>query len=225
MSKASQSACEAIKIKILSGEFPPGAHLKEEHLAEVIGVSRTPIRDALRTLASEDYVRVVPNHGTFVSDYSDHDVEDIFALRAKLEGFAARLAARRATPEHIRELRHLCDNYAALLESDELPPLDEFLSTNRRFHDLIKEASASERLSQMIHRLVEQPVVMRTARFYSRAELTRSSGHHIELVDAIEAGNEDWAEATMTSHLQAGFQNYRRQSGSLRDKASNDAAE
>lgn len=88
MSKASQKAFTAIRGKILSGEFPPGSHLKEEELAEVCGVSRTPIRDALRALAGEDYVKIVPNHGTYVSQWSSSDIEDIFALRAMLEGYA-----------------------------------------------------------------------------------------------------------------------------------------
>ena len=126
MSKASQSAYEAIRGRILSGEFPAGTHLKEERLAEVCGVSRTPIRDALRTLAAEDYVRVVPNRGTFVSEFSDSDIEDIFVLRSMLEGYAARMAAQRATPEQIFELREQCEKIDTSMKAGDEPDRDAF---------------------------------------------------------------------------------------------------
>lgn len=210
MSRASRKAYEAIRDRILSGEFAPGAHLKEEELAEVCGVSRTPIRDALRTLSAEDYVRVVPNHGTFVSDYTERDIEDIFSLRAMLEGYAARMAAHRASPEQIAELREISDSVTKMLESGEEPDRVMWLNANRRFHSIVTEAANSERLANMIARLVEQPVLVRTAATFDRADLTRSNQHHLDLVDAIADGNGDWAEAVMSSHILAAYQTYRR---------------
>lgn len=148
MSKASSKAYEAIRARILTGEFAPGAHLKEEELAEVCGVSRTPIRDALRALSAEEYVRVVPNHGTFVAEWSDDDIKDIFTLRSMLEGYAARLAAARAMPGHIEEMSHLNRIIKEMLEKDGEPDLDLFLTSNRRFHEIITEAAGSRRLTQ-----------------------------------------------------------------------------
>ena len=110
MSKAATKAYDAIRARILSGELAPGSHLKEEELAEFCGVSRTPLRDALRSLAADFYVSTVPNHGTFVSDWSVADIDDIFTLRGMLEGYAAQRAASRVTREHyaaaVEDRRH-----------------------------------------------------------------------------------------------------------------------
>ncbi len=209
MSKASQSAYEAIRGRILSGEFPAGTHLKEERLAEVCGVSRTPIRDALRTLAAEDYVRVVPNRGTFVSEFSDSDIEDIFVLRSMLEGYAARMAAQRATPEQINELREQCEKIDTSMKAGDEPDRDAFLAANRRFHEIITEAAGSERLAQMIARLIEQPIIARTAQSYKEPHIERSNRQHMELIDAIESEDGSWAEAIMSGHILAGYQTFK----------------
>ena len=206
MSKASAKAYQAIRGRILGGEFAPGSRLKEEELAEVCGVSRTPIRDALRMLAAEYYVTIVPNHGTFVSQWTVGDIEDIFNLRAMLEGYGARRAAERADAAQIAAL---ADHAGAIQEMlDRSGPLDAelFLDHNRRFHQILTEAAGSERLSLMISRLVEQPVLMRTALSYSRADLQRSNNHHLEIVSAVRAGQGAWAESVMTSHIMAAFQ-------------------
>lgn len=209
MSRASSKAYKAIRARILSGEFAPGAHLKEEDLAEVCGVSRTPIRDALRTLSAEEYVRVVPNHGTFVAEWSDDDIRDIFTLRAMLEGYAAQLAAARATPGHLEELAHLNRAISKMLDKSGEPDRDLFLSSNRRFHEIITEAAGSRRLTQMIGRLIEQPLIARTATSYSRIGIQRSNQQHGELIEAFKARDGAWAQAVMKSHILAGYQAYK----------------
>ena len=203
MSKAAAKAYTDIRDRILSGTFPPGAHLKEEELADVCGVSRTPVRDALRNLAADLYVTIVPNHGTFVNDWSMGDIEDIFSLRAMLEGYAARRAATRATAGQIEQMRSYCDRIETAL--NQRPELDTigFLDANRALHQTVTNAADSERL-------VEQPVVVRTAISYRRSDLRRSNNHHIELVQAFEARDEDWAEAVMTAHIRAALETYRR---------------
>ena len=210
MSKAAAKAYTAIRENILSGAFPPGAHLKEEELAEVCGVSRTPIRDALRNLAADLYVTIVPNHGTFVNDWSMGDIEDIFSLRAMLEGYAARRAATRATPEQIAQMRTYCERIEVAL--NQRPDMDTtaFLEANRALHQTVTDAADSERLALMLNRLVEQPVVVRTAISYQRKDLRRSNNHHIELVLAFEAKDGDWAESVMTSHIRAALETYKR---------------
>jgi DNA-binding GntR family transcriptional regulator len=209
MSKAAMSAYEAIRARILSGEFAPGSHLKEEELAVVCGVSRTPIRDALRSLAADMYVSIVPNRGTFVNDWSMGDIEDIFTLRGMMEGYAARRAALRATPEQIQTMRNSCDEIETALAQTPQADIEGFLKANRLLHQTITDAAQSERLSLMLGRLVEQPVVVRTAISYERRDLRRSNDHHHELVSAIEAQDEKWAEAVMVAHIHAAFQAYR----------------
>ena len=210
MSRATNKAVKIIRQKILDGVFAPGSHLKEEELAEVCGVSRTPVRDALRALAVEDYVRTVPNHGTFVSQWSGQDIADIFQLRSMLEAYGARLAANKATDEHIKKMRDEVDRIKKMLSSGKEIDLDIFLSGNRNFHETLREAAGSKRLAQIIQRLISQPVVARTAMSYNRDDLQRSNEHHAELVEAISAKDGDWAHSVMTSHILAAFQVYKR---------------
>jgi len=195
---------------ILDGDFAPGFHLKEEELAEVCGVSRTPIRDALRVLAGEDYVRNVPNHGTFVSTWSAQDITDIFLLRSMLEAHGARLAAERASEEQIATMLKQVERIDKMLSSEKGVDIDIFLSGNKKFHETMREAAGSDRLTKIISRLIAQPVVARTAMSYNRDDLQRSNEHHSELVEAISAKDGDWAHSVMTSHILAAFQVYKR---------------
>lgn len=225
MSRASSKAYEAIRSRILTGEFAPGAHLKEEELAGVCGVSRTPIRDALRTLSAEEYVRVVPNHGTFVTEWSDDDIKDIFTLRAMLEGYAAQLAAARAMPGHIEEMSHLQRTVGAMLEKGGEPDRELFVTSNRRFHEIITEAAGSRRLTQMIGRLIEQPLIARTATLYTRTNIQGSNHQHGELIAAFKARDGVWAQAVMKSHILAGYQAYKQRYKTSNSRDADAAAE
>ncbi|MCH8321607.1 MAG: GntR family transcriptional regulator [Proteobacteria bacterium] len=210
MSKATNKAVKIIRKMILDGEFAPGSHLKEEELAEVCGVSRTPVRDALRALAGEDYVRIIPNHGTFVSEWSGQDIAEIFLLRSMLEAYGARLAAEKATEEHIDTMRKEVERIDKMLSSGKGVDLDIFLAGNKKFHETLREAAGSDRLTKIITRLIAQPVVARTAMSYDRDDLQRSNEHHAELVEAISAKDGEWAHSVMTSHILAAFQVYKR---------------
>ena len=210
MSTASNKAAKKIRNLILTGKFPPGLHLKEEELAEICQVSRTPIRDAVRALAVEDYVQIIPNHGTFVSEWPDDDIEDIFQLRAVLESHGARRAANRASPEQIMEMREQVRAINSMLSGNKGIDRDLFLEANNTFHKVLREAAQSPRLKVMISRLISQPVVSRTAMSYERSDLKRSNEHHAELVEAIAAKDGDWAHSVMTSHILAALQIYKR---------------
>ena len=197
---AADRAYAEIRGLILAGDASPGTPLREEALADIVGVSRTPIRDALRRLEVELYAVRTPGGRLVVADWDSDDVAEIFALRAMLEGHAAARAARRVTPAQLAELRQ-CN--AAIEAAVALPQPDiaRFLAENRRFHDIILSASASARLSTMLAGLVEQPIVRRTATRYDRADLARSAHEHGQLIQAFAAHDEDWARAVMTAHI------------------------
>lgn len=217
MSKSSQKAYNTIRSLILSGEFPPGKHLKEEELAGTCEVSRTPIRDALRALAADDYVRVKPNHGTYVSSWSVDDIDEIFKLRSMLEAMAAGNAARNATDEQIELMEKEYKLINSLLNNEKNFDYNLFLEANRRFHEVITDASQSKRLSVMIARLVEQPVVAKTALSYQMHHLKRSNAHHGEIIEAIKAHDPQWAEAVMQSHILSAHQTYKNHYAGLKD--------
>lgn len=197
---AADRAYAEIRGLILSGDASPGTPLREEALADIVGVSRTPIRDALRRLEVELYAVRTPGGRLVVAAWDNDDVAEIFALRAMLEGHAAARAARRITPAQVAELK-ACNAAIEAAIAEPQADIARFLAENRCFHDLVLAASASARLSTMLAGLVEQPIVRRTATRYDRADLARSAHEHGQLIQAFAAHDEDWARAVMTAHI------------------------
>lgn len=207
MSRASERAYQEIRGRILNGALPPGSQLKEEELADTCGVSRTPVRDALRRLEAEMFVRRSESQRTFVAEWSVDAIDEMFTLRGMLEGYAAQQAAVRHSPAQLAELKRCNDAIAAAIESRR-PDVQSFLAHNKQFHGIVLEAAGSERLTAMLTRLVEQPVVLRTALLYDRAQLRRSHREHDELLTAFERRDADWAQAVMTGHIRRAFHAY-----------------
>ena len=207
MSSASDRAYAGIRDLILSGEMPAGAPLGEEALAQRCGVSRTPVRDALRRLEAELLVQRTDSQRCFVAEWSLDDVGDTFELRAMTEGLAARRAAERMEPARLDELRACHAVIAAAIERSDLD-ISGFLEANRRFHTLIVESAGSPRLAALLGTLVEQPIVWRTAHQYGREELQRSHREHSELIAAFERGDGQWAADIMSAHIRRAFHAY-----------------
>ena len=207
MSRASDKAYSCIRDAILSGEFSAGAPLGEEALAKRCGVSRTPVRDALRWLETELLVQRSGSHRSFVAEWSLNDIADTFELRAMLEGLAARRAAERMTGEILEVLRQ-CHARIGRVIGGERPDVDAFLTGNREFHSLILEAARSLRLASLLATLVELPIVWRTAHHYGHSEFIRSHREHSELLSAFARGDGSWAHDTMSAHIRRAFHAY-----------------
>ncbi len=207
MSRASDQAYTVIRGMILSGELPPGTQLSEEALALRCEVSRTPVRDALRRLESDLLIRRSESQRSFVADWSDDDIEDAFELRAMLEAQAARRAATRIAPAQLEALRHHNRLIGAAI-AGERPDIPAFLDNNRAFHEIILTAAGSSRLASLLTRLIEQPVVWRTAQNYDRENLQRSHHEHEELIAAFARGDAAWAASIMTGHIRRAFHAY-----------------
>jgi DNA-binding GntR family transcriptional regulator len=204
MSKASERAYAEIRGLILSGDAPPGTQITEAQLADICGVSRTPVREALRRLEAELYVVRSDSQRIFVADWNSDDLGEMFTLRAMLEAHAAARAAARIDAAALDALRAANDRIAAAVAAD-TPEVAAFLAENRIFHDIVITAAGSPRLAAMLAALVEQPVVRRTAARYSRTELARSTHEHGELIQAFAARDADWARAVMTGHIRRAF--------------------
>ena len=201
--KAAQRAYDTLRAEIIGGVHPPGARVTEQEVAASAGVSRTPVREALRRLESEGLLRFVPHQGAFVTSWSDQDAEDIFDLRAMLESYAARLAAAKASSEDVGRLRDLAEEQCR--EAAERSPgyLERIADLNSRFHRLLQQAAASAPLQATLATLSSAPLVLQTFRDYEDDDLYRSAHHHLEMVVAIEAGDGDWAASVMHSHVMA----------------------
>ena len=204
--RATDVAYASIRQGLIAGRWPAGSHLRETELAAELGISRTPVREALRRLASEQMVTFEPHLGARVSGWSDHDLDEIFALRVELEGYAAGEAARHANPEQVAELRRLAEEMRQVALASPKPDYVRLTETNDRFHRLIVTMSGNRRLMNLVASLIELPLVTRTFARFDAGAMTRSIQHHFDLVEAIAARNADWAIALMRAHIHAGRQ-------------------
>lgn len=217
MSRASDRAYAAIRAHLLGGAVKAGEQLTEDQLAQITGVSRTPVREAVRRLEDELVLVRSDTKRLFVADWSRDDIEEMFTLRQMLECHAAERAAKRLTREQIAALEEVNRDLTAAVEQSP-PDVVRFLDANRAFHEVIIEAADSPRLGQLLTRLVEAPVVLRTARTYSQSDLRQSARDHDELVAAFAARDPDWARAVMGSHLRRAFHTFARAVGPARDR-------
>lgn len=207
MSRASEQAYARIRAHLLSGEAPPNAQLTEDQLSQIAGVSRTPVREAVRRLEDELLLVRSDTKRLFVADWSRDDIEEMFTLRQMLECHAAERAARRLSRGQIGELE-ACNRALKAAVEGTAPDVARFLEANRSFHEIIIDAAHSPRLAQLLAKLVEAPVVLRTARTYSREDLRQSARDHDELIAAFAARDPDWARAVMGSHLRRAFHTF-----------------
>lgn len=208
MSKASDLAYRHIRDAILEGSLAPGEPLREEPLAEICGLSRTPVREALRRLEVEGFVRRTDSQRSFVADWSFDDIEEAFILRGMLEGHAAARAALRIDEE---SLAALAEHNRAIGEGADSASvaITNFVDHNREFHRIVLHSAGSARLTAVLGGIIEQPIVLRTARRYDRDEILRSLAEHEELLLAFRRRDPDWAQAVMVAHIRRAFHTYR----------------
>lgn len=201
--RAVDKAYRTVKDGIISGRYPGGARITEQEVAASSGVSRTPVREALRRLQSEGLVDFTPNFGAVVTVWTESDFDEVFELRAMLEAYGARRAAQHASNEQLDNLRRLAE--AQYRECAERRPgyLDRISDINNRFHHALQEAAGSPRLRRALSSLIEAPMVMKTFHMYTPDDLTRSAQHHLELCSALESRDPEWAASVMASHVHA----------------------
>lgn len=202
VSRAVDAAYSELRQVLQSGALGPGDRLGEVELAERFGISRTPVREALRRLAADGLVEISPNRGARVVKWSLQEMQEIFELRALLEGKGAEWAATRMAEPHIDELDHLCDEMEAFANRPS-PDFTQVALLNARLHRTILESSASARLQIVLAAIVQPPLIVGTFRQYSPERLAHSMSHHRELAAAIRARDPEWAGNTMRSHIYA----------------------
>ncbi len=207
MTRASDTAYSKIRDFLLGGDVHPGEQLTEEQLSDIAGVSRTPVREAMRRLETEMLLVRSASKRIFVADWSRDDIDEMFTLRQMLEGHAAERAAERLTEPEIERLASVNQELHEAVERNP-PDIVRFLDANRVFHEIITEAAHSPRLAQVLAMLVETPVVLRTAHNYSAEDLQQSARDHDELIAAFRARDPNWARAVMGSHLRRAFHTF-----------------
>lgn len=202
MAKAVDSAYRAIREGILGGVFAQGSHITARQLAEATGLSRTPVREAMRQLDAEGLISLIPNRGAFVASWTENEIEQIYELRVLLESFAAQVAAERINDEQRAELLALAEEMIRLVEQQPVD-VEAIAAVNDRFHKGVLEACGNPRLRDLLGAITEVPLQLSTFRRYSIDELRRSASQHAELVAALMVGDGDWARSVMTAHIRS----------------------
>ena len=195
---ASVAATELIRAAIVEGRLEPGQRLKEEELARELGISRTPVREALLFLQAEGLVESEPNRGATVRAYEPEEIEDMYELRALLEGHAAHRAATRISGEDVRRLHESNARFATLRAENDVVDL---VRENLVFHNAILEAAGSERLAAMVRKVIELPLVYKSFYWYSPEQTLISDHYHRELTHALETRDAERAELIMKEHV------------------------
>jgi DNA-binding GntR family transcriptional regulator len=201
MAAAVDKAYLAIREGIIAGRFAPGSHLTAQELGMAAGLSRTPVREAMRRLHAEGLIEFIPHRGAFVTRIDEREINDIYDLRVALEGYAAGAAAKNVTPEQLAELQALAHEMRVLVKSDPETRAERLSELNNRFHKLVVVASHNQRLQSTLASIVDVPLVLRTFRRYDLPELERSTDQHVELVSALASRDCEWARSVMTSHI------------------------
>ena len=167
---------------ILRGELKPGERLMEIHLAQKLGVSRTPVREAIRKLELEGLVRMIPRKGAVVAEITISDLEDVLEVRMALEELAVKLACRMLTPEQLDEIGGLADEFEQTLYGEDVGACAQ---ADMRFHEAIYAATGNGRLVQILNNLREQMYRYRMEYLKDRDAHQQLVQEHAEILEAL----------------------------------------
>ena len=190
---------ETLREAIRTGALPPGERLMEIQLAEEMGVSRTPVREAIRKLELERFVVMLPRRGTYVANLSLKDINEVFEIRAALDGLAAGLAAERITEEELELMERLLVEIAEHIEQRNNQKIVE---ADEAFHDILYRASRNERLVGIIYNLREQFTRFRSVSINYPGRLQNTLEEHRQLVEAIARREPDMAQQKAREHIE-----------------------
>jgi len=190
---------DTLREAIIMGELKPGERLMEVQLAEKMGVSRTPVREAIRKLELEGFVTMVPRRGVQVASLSVKDIIDVLEIRAALDSLATALAAERITNEELKDLKHVNNQFASYVEKENLQNL---IKKDVEFHEIIYRSSRNEKLLQITNNLREQVHRFRVIYMKNQSAHKGLVVEHTEILDAIQAKDAERAAMLARKHIE-----------------------
>lgn len=193
-------AYDKIKEAILTFKFLPDQILLEGELAAQLGISKTPVRDALMRLEKEGLVARIPYKGTYVSSLTNEDMANIFRIRIVLEGLAVRLASERLTPKDYQQLQDLVEKHAEALRKKDVAAAS---AINSDFHNLIIDVCENPRLRQMLYNLDDHLKRYRLLSISQGLRMDKAIHEHTAICEALIAHDADRAEQAMKAHLES----------------------
>lgn len=182
---------ETIREAILKGNLKPGEKVAEPELAERFGISRTPIREAFRQLESEGYLTVIPRKGAVVAALSQRDVQEFYAIKSILEGYAASLAAGNLSDKEIQRLETVNNKLRSLAEEGDVR---SFYRVHNEFHEIFLKAADNSKLYELIHQLGMKFNRLRMASLSVNGRMEISVEEHDKLLDAFRRKDPATAE-------------------------------
>ena len=189
---------EELKRQILVGEIAPGTRMMEVDLADDMGVSRTPVREAIRKLEKEGLVTIEPRRGAYASDISIKDMLDVLEVRQNLEGMAAALAARKVTEEEKRDFIKANEAYNAAVKSGNT---EEIIKCDEYFHQLIVNYSDNKTLTQLLSQVQELALRFRYIYYDDFSRYEKMPMEHIEIEETILSGDTERARIVAEEHV------------------------
>jgi len=189
---------EELKMQILTGAIVPGTRMMEVELANEIGVSRTPVREAIRKLEKEGLVTIEPRRGAYASQISTKDMVEILEVRQNMEGLAAFFAASRMTSDQMEELKSIEEKYNEAVKSGDM---QEMIKYDTKFHRMIVESCNNKVLVQMIEQLQELVLRFRYIYYDNFKRAENMPEEHMEIMQAIETGNAEAARNAADTHI------------------------
>ncbi|NMG48240.1 FCD domain-containing protein [Azoarcus communis] len=196
-----QEVAERLRQRIFAHELPPGTWVDEQALAEQYGISRTPLREALKVLASEGLVTLKPRRGCYVTEISERDLDEIFTVMAMLEGECARSSASRASDKDLDSLRRIHED---LEHAASKRDIDAFFEANQAFHHALQQLADNRWLLHVIEDLRKVIKLSRHHSLFSEGRLEQSLAEHRNILDALLERNPDAAEQRMREHIRSG---------------------
>ena len=190
-----------LKHKILTGEIVSQTRLMEIDLSEKMNVSRTPIREAIKKLADDGLVKIVPRRGAYVANISIKDMLDVFEVREDMEGFVAKLAAQRINDEEKEELRRIAAEYDAALEKVE--DKETIIELDEKFHNFIVSCCGNDTLSELVKYVQELSLRFRYLYYNDYSLYESTAEQHHKIMDAINNGRAEEARKEADAHVKS----------------------
>jgi len=194
---------ETIREAILKGALKPGEKVAEPELAERFGISRTPIREAFRQLESEGYLTVIPRKGAVVTSLSERDVEEFYAIKSVLEGFAAKMAAQKMTEKDLERLEGINEKLEKLAREGDVK---NFFRVHNDFHECFIRAAGNDKLLELISQLLLKFNRLRMASLSLPGRMEISVQEHKKIIDAFKKRDGQLAESLVTKTAAYGGQ-------------------
>ncbi|MBI5326958.1 MAG: GntR family transcriptional regulator [Deltaproteobacteria bacterium] len=190
-----------VKEAVINGEFKPGKRVPEPELAEMFGISRTPIREAFRQLESEGFITFTPRKGAIVSPITDKDVIEFYAIKGLLEGYAAKMACCKISDKEIRRMEDLNSQMIRCAEKNDVK---NFFKLDNQLHDVFLKLCGNDKLDNLIHTIVQQFERFRRTSLSLLGRMQSSVKQHYDIIEAFKKRDVDLVERLVKANAEMG---------------------